>query len=164
MTVCTTLTLVQAKGYPDIASRSFLNRLYMINPSIPIYALVDYDPDGISILSTYKYGSISLAHESIGLSTPTIKWLGIRSTDIRGHNDSVTSLVVDNGIMRLSARDRKKATNLLEGGECKDGGSEQEWRRELQVMMMLGAKAEMQILDRMNGGLEKWLRVKLSHY
>jgi meiotic recombination protein SPO11 len=46
-----------------------------------MYALVDYDPDGISIMRTYRTGSKSLGHEE-DITTPELQWLGIRSQHI----------------------------------------------------------------------------------
>ncbi|KAF9641473.1 Spo11/DNA topoisomerase VI subunit A [Lasiodiplodia theobromae] len=59
--------MVTGKGYPDLSTRIFLHRLSAAsttdNMTIPILALVDLDPDGLSIMCTYKYGSTALAHE-----------------------------------------------------------------------------------------------------
>ncbi|RAL62863.1 hypothetical protein DID88_004704 [Monilinia fructigena] len=74
--------LLTAKGYPDTQSRQFLHYLEKHFPLISIYALVDFDPDGIGIMSTYKHGSAALAHENEDLSVPSICWLGLRSTDM----------------------------------------------------------------------------------
>lgn len=67
------------------------------------------------------------------------------------------------GLLRLSLRDRKKATGLLKRDILRedDGRSETGWRRELQVMLMLGYKAEMELLEEREGGLEAWLQRKL---
>lgn len=48
--------------------------------------------------------------------------------------------------------------------ECfKEGGREMEWRRELQAMLMLNVKAEIQILSEEKGGLPEWLDIKLEN-
>ena len=39
-----------------------------------------------------------------------------------------------------------------------------ELKRELQVMLILGVKAEIQVLDSRDGGLERWAGRKLNHY
>ena len=59
--------MVTAKGYPDVATRAMLRFLSTPSPSNgfaspPLHALVDFDPDGIAILSTYKHGSDNLSH------------------------------------------------------------------------------------------------------
>lgn len=51
---------------------------------------------------------------------------------------------------------------MLEKELMQDGGLELEWRRELQVMLMLGIKAEIQIMNRADGdGMISWLDGKL---
>jgi meiotic recombination protein SPO11 len=64
-------------------------------------------------------------------------------------------------LLKLSARDRRIARKMLEKEHIfGEDGMEQEWRREVQVMLMLNIKAEIQILG--NGqALERWLDGKL---
>lgn len=148
------LIYLQAKGYPDIQSRQFLHLLAMQQPLIPIFALVDFDPDGIGILSTYKHGSIALVHQSASLCVPLIRWLGVRSSDIMQDENVVQCL------LKLTTRDRRIAMKMLEKDLLEDNGVESDWRRELQVMLMLNVKAEIQIIG--NGDkLERWLDRKL---
>lgn len=145
---------------------------------------MDFDPDGISILSTFKHGSWTLSHENANHNVRSICWLGLQSSDLlpgstnhddpesgeRGSNeltipatsDSTDSESSGDGLLRLSLRDRKKATGMLKRdllGE--DHESETGWRRELQVMLVLGYKAEMELLEEREGGLETWLQRKL---
>jgi meiotic recombination protein SPO11 len=145
------LNSVQAKGYPDIQTRQFLHLFSRQHPEIPIFALVDFDPDGIGIMSTYKHGSISLAHET-NLVVPSIQWLGVRSCDFLDSGNEMQ------GRLNLTARDRKIAARML--AKSVNEGYDEDPRRELQVMLMLGAKAEIQILG--NGEmLMEWLDKKL---
>lgn len=145
---------------------------------------MDFDPDGISILSTYKYGSWTLSHENANRNVRSIRWLGLQSSDLLysidhddcdsgegSSNGRMAPASLDNssfdssgaGLLRLSLRDRKKATGMLKRDLLRedDGWSETEWRRELQVMLMLGYKAEMELLEEREGGLEAWLQRKL---
>jgi meiotic recombination protein SPO11 len=123
--------------------------------------LVDFDPDGLGILSTYKHGSQALAHENKNLVSPHLRWIGIRSSDIISTNNSTRAKDAhEQGFLRLSQRDRKHAMNMLEQNKFQDD-CEAEWRRELQVMLMLNIKAEIQILN--NGGsLADFLDMKLA--
>jgi meiotic recombination protein SPO11 len=160
--------VLTAKGYPDLSSRKFLRHLSNTMPGIPTLALVDFDPDGIAIMSTYKYGSHRMAHEDVahkgtaGLKLPDLQWLGVQShhmsrtpVDERG---TKTAAIADlQGLMRLTARDRRKAQRMLEWDVCAEDGLEPTWRTELQRMLMLNVKAEMQILDELPGGLVQWL-------
>jgi meiotic recombination protein SPO11 len=169
----TVLNKTQAKGYPDLNSRKFLCRLANTAPHIPIYAFVDLDPDGIAIMSTYKYGSHRLAHEDTTLndiptlSLPNLSWLGLKSHQLNQvaaggriiHTDIMPEL---QGVMKLAARDRIKATHMLQWDLCVEGGPEEGWRKELQTMLMLNIKAEMQVLDELPGGMVSWLSRELG--
>ena len=153
----------KGKGYPDIATRAMLSRLASSGhpagkPTTPIYCLVDFDPDGLAILSTYKYGSAALAHENDTLIVPELRWLGLK------HND-ISHMQVDvhyQALMPLSLRDRQKARSMLTWRHvCVDEG-DLEMRQALQVMLVLNLKAEIQVLDAMSGGLEEWLQSALE--
>ncbi|TGO14287.1 hypothetical protein BTUL_0055g00360 [Botrytis tulipae] len=147
--------LLTAKGYPDIQSRQFLHYLAKHYPIIPIYALVDFDPDGIGIMSTYKHGSVALAHENENLSIPSMRWLGLKSKDMmQGGKEN-------EGLLKLSERDRRLAVKMLQRDVCQWGGDEYEWRKEIQVMLMLNKKAEIQIIGNGNA-LENWLNESLE--
>lgn len=114
-------------------------------------------------MSTYKYGSVALAHENQNLAVPFIRWLGVRSSDI------VQDWVDKSGLLKLSGRDRRIAGLMLgkdifvdsgDEGTVAAPGREKEWKRELQIMLMLNVKAEIQILSS-RVGLEGWLDGKL---
>ncbi|KAH8841786.1 hypothetical protein MCOR07_002362 [Pyricularia oryzae] len=77
--------MVTGKGYPDLSTRNLVYCLREARPRIPIYSLVDYDPDGIRILCTYKYGSSALEHERQS-AVSNIQWIGIRLSDIKEHH------------------------------------------------------------------------------
>ena len=140
-----------------------------------MFVLVDLDPDGIAILSMYKYGSYRLAHEDVtlintpALGLPNIRWLGVKSQDLiqsaeGGHVSETNAIPQLQGLMRLTARDRKKAARMLEWDLCGENGPEQSWRQELQRMLMLNIKVEMQVMDELiPGGLVSWLSNKLWH-
>ncbi|KAL8878599.1 MAG: hypothetical protein Q9198_003622 [Flavoplaca austrocitrina] len=158
--------ILTAKGYPDVSTRVFLRLLSISSHPLPsIYALVDFDPDGVSIMSTYKHGSISLAHENANLRCPTIRWLGVKSgdLDLRAWKTATSDDEGDGieGLLRLSRRDRKKAVKMLGQEICEELGVERQWRRELQVMLMLNVKVEMEILSQRDGGIERWVEDRL---
>ena len=122
------------------------------------FALVDYDPDGLAIVSNYKYGSRALAHENMGKTVNDIRWLGLTSSQVvanQGASDNQQSLII------LSARDRKKANHMLDHEVFQESGPEPGWRRELQVMLILNIKAELQICDSPVDGLSAWLKTEL---
>ena len=55
--------LVTARGMPDLATRAFAARLAASFPRLQPLGLVDYNPAGVVILTTYKYGSDRLGPE-----------------------------------------------------------------------------------------------------
>lgn len=119
---------------------------------------MDFDPDGVGILSNYKYGSSALAHENAELNVPRTRWLGVQSKDLHAYEQAGGC----DGLLRLTARDRRKATLMLEKEIFAEDGPEVGWRRELQVMLMLNVKAEIQLLSGREGGLERWLEERLQ--
>ena len=99
----------------------------------------------------YKSGSAALAHENHKLVVGRIRLLGIKNEDLNKEEDS--------GTISLTERDRKKAVQLL------GKGSMEEWRSELQRMLYLNVKAEIQAVDvDGRGGLELYLNSKLMAY
>lgn len=169
--------LLQAKGYPDLSTRIFLSFLTFHSPHIPAYAIVDYDPDGLAILSTYKHGSYALAHENSlttsgsaegqSLNLPQLRWIGVKShhlkTPVSTNNGYAERDVRQTqGLMKLTRRDRCKARRMLEWEVFAEDGIESEWRNELQIMLMLNVKAEMQIFEERDGGLALWLKGELG--
>lgn len=121
---------------------------------------MDGDPDGMAIMATYKYGSVAFAHENRNLNVPGLHWLGLRLADVVAGAGPLG----DDTLLRLTKRDRKKAIAMLSKNPVWEAdGPEPEWRVELQRMLMLNVKAEMEILYDMEGGLTGWLDRKLVH-
>lgn len=134
-------------------------------PQIPIYGLVDYDPHGVRILRTYKYGSLSLGHE-IDADVPNMEWLGIRSLDLQQQDIAGQPWPILSDAICLTETDRKAATGLLREivwGYDEDSPSSSMLMqcREIQVMLMLNIKAEIQAVDD-HGDLASWLDEKLG--
>ena len=73
--------LVTAKGMPDFATRIFLHQLCERSPHLVVVGLADWNPSGVTILLTYKFGSPRLdAHRSAGENVPTNALLRARDT------------------------------------------------------------------------------------
>lgn len=70
---------------------------------IPAYILVDADPYGIEIMFTYCFGSLALSHEVEYLAAPSIKWIGVKPSDIS---------VFDIPSMALTDEDLKRVDEL----------------------------------------------------
>ncbi|KAF2106621.1 Spo11/DNA topoisomerase VI subunit A [Lophiotrema nucula] len=167
--------VMTAKGYPDLASRRFLRLLADHAPYIPMHIVVDFDPDGINIMSTYKHGSYRLAHEdgtdsgTPSINLPQLRWLGVQSHQLSrlpamGLIPCDGATTGDQGLTRMTARDRRKACQMLEWDIVTEEGGEKIWRHELHTMLMLNIKAEMQVLEERSGGLASWLGAELREY
>lgn len=191
-TLCAVANLipVKAKGYPDILTCSFLQLIRFNCPQIPIFALVDYDPDGLNIFRCYRFKSNTAIQET-DATAPGIRWLGIKSQDLleyerylnhstrhsstsqqsptsqssqesNSSKSSISSTECRDPVSFLSTRDRKVAVGILEKLlDIKDDPEVVEAQRELQVMLMMGVKAEIQWLDEA-GNLADWLDFKLE--
>ena len=95
---------------------------------------------------------MSLAHET-NLAVPWVRWLGVRSCDFLNTENEIQ------GLLTLTARDRKIALKMLAKSVAEEDRDD-EWKRELQVMLMMNVKAEIQILG--NGdALAQWIDKKL---
>jgi meiotic recombination protein SPO11 len=129
-----------------------------------MYGLFDYDIDGIAILSNYQYASANLAHESLALPAP-LHWLGLKSADVV--REAARDANAAAAVMRLTRRERRRAALMLAREPlCEGPGGavgEPEWRREVQVMLLLNAKAEMQLLEGSErGGLGAWVERRVG--
>ncbi|RWR99797.1 meiotic recombination protein SPO11-like isoform X4, partial [Dinothrombium tinctorium] len=126
--------LVTGKGFPDSNTRQIV-RIFWEFLRIPIFVLVDADSYGIEILCVYRYGSLGKSYNAINLVNPQIRWLGVHPTDLNGHIISKTTIMSD--------ADIKKIQDLLNRPYIK---SNPIWREQVQHLLNLKAKAEIQIL------------------
>lgn len=184
--------IVTAKGYPDLITRSFLSFVQSNNPQLPILGLMDFDPDGISILKCYRHGSQRLAHEADAF-VQAMRWIGIKSSQLilirerefmvesweassglpvnqvsnttpATTKTSVASTSCQDPVTYLSQRDRKTAVAALRSAfEGTDDMEIMELHKELQVMLFLGTKAEIEWLDE-SGNLCQWLDYEIGLY
>ncbi len=141
------------KGYPDLLTREFLNLASIPSERnyhhyCPVYGLFDYDPDGISILHTYKYGSAKTAHEPSGIGCTYMEWLGLKDSDVFS-----TNCQSQHGLIPMTTRDRRRARRMLAWPVVAESSDASEIRREIQRMMFVNKKAEIQLLEAFPGGL-----------
>lgn len=109
--------LVTGKGYPDLATRTFVKKLSVLL-NIPVLGLCDCNPYGLSVLLTYKLGSARMPLDSPA-QTVNIKWLGIRPSSLKAYED-ITYASTNDGLQlpdrvleTLSPMDEKKVQSLL---------------------------------------------------
>ncbi|GER42523.1 type 2 DNA topoisomerase 6 subunit A [Striga asiatica] len=125
--------LITAKGYPDIGTRLFLHRMSREFPELPIIGLVDWNPAGLAILCTFKYGSVTMGLEAYRYAC-NVKWLGLRKDDIE-------QFVPEESLVPLKQRDHQIAKNLSSSEILQDN-----YKEELAVMIESGHRAEIEAL------------------
>eukprot|EP01061_Rhynchopus_euleeides_P032750 TRINITY_DN5450_c0_g2_i1.p1 TRINITY_DN5450_c0_g2~~TRINITY_DN5450_c0_g2_i1.p1 ORF type:complete len:363 (+),score=116.40 TRINITY_DN5450_c0_g2_i1:112-1200(+) len=134
--------LVTGRGYPCIATRSFLRRLWE-ETQLPVYLLTDADPHGAQIALTYAFGSFSLSHENPDLALPALQWAGVSLEDCRLHH------LPDQVYLDCTPDDLAKARSLLShpclrhGG----GGGGGAWHPRISAFLEVKKKAEIQALQ-----------------
>jgi len=129
--------IITGKGQPDVATRLFVKRVREAL-NIPVLCLVDADPYGLKILSVYMSGSKNLSYDSASLTTPDIKWLGVRPSDLDRYN------IPQQCRLPMSEHDIKTGKELLEEDFIKKNPA---WHRELEMMVRTKEKAEIQALS-----------------
>lgn len=129
--------IITAKGQPDVATRLFLKKL-RTTLNIPILGLVDSDPYGLKILSVYTSGSKNMSYDSANLTTPDIKWLGVRPSDLDKYG------IPEQCRLPMTEHDIKTGKELLEEDFIKKNP---EWYKELELMVRTKEKAEIQALS-----------------
>ncbi|OAQ95780.1 hypothetical protein LLEC1_04982 [Akanthomyces lecanii] len=161
--------LLTARGYPDLMTRRFLAQIQSDCPHLTMLVLTDFDPDGLNIFSCYRYGTTNFAHESSNARI-NFGWLGIQSgqlgsLQITTWGETQNQEWSDNCLVNLTPRDRFSAIRMLRKDfHSEHGGSTHiAIRRELQIMLMLGAKAEIQALDD-SGDITLWLDTALHSF
>ncbi|XP_013606274.1 PREDICTED: meiotic recombination protein SPO11-2 [Brassica oleracea var. oleracea] len=123
---------ITAKGYPDIATRFFLHRMSNTFPHLPILALVDWNPAGLAILCTFKFGSIGMGLEAYRYAC-NVKWIGLRGDDL--------NLIPEESLVPLKAKDSQIAKSLLSSKILQEN-----YREELSLMIETGKRAEIEAL------------------
>lgn len=129
--------IITAKGQPDVATRLFLKKL-RTELNIPILGLVDSDPYGLKILSVYTSGSKNMSYDSANLTTPDVKWLGVRPSDLDKYG------IPEQCRLPMTDHDIKTGKELLEEDFIKKNPK---WYKELQLMVQNKEKAEIQALS-----------------
>lgn len=129
--------IVTAKGQPDVATRLFLRKMKM-ELKLPVIALVDSDPYGLKILSVYGCGSKNMSYDSANLTTPDIKWLGVRPSDLDKYK------IPEQCRLPMTEQDIKTGRDLLEEDFVKKNPG---WVEELNLMVKSKQKAEIQALS-----------------
>nr|GEX52661.1 DNA topoisomerase 6 subunit A [Tanacetum cinerariifolium] len=116
--------VITGEGKPDVGTRRFLKMLKE-HLQIPVFALLDCNPHGLQILSTYAFGP--------SFAIPDIHWLGLRPSDLDIYH------IPNEYRSPLTKRDLKVAKGLLKHAYVKQN---LDWVRELNIMLRTKQKAE----------------------
>ncbi|KAF3628683.1 Meiotic recombination protein SPO11-2 [Capsicum annuum] len=125
--------LITAKGFPDIATRFLLHRMCKMFPNLLVLGLVDWNPAGLAILCTFKFGSIGMGLEAYRYAC-NIKWLGLRKDDIN-------QLIPKECLVPLKPRDLQIAKSLMSSEILQDS-----YKEEVAAMVQSGRRAEIEAL------------------
>ena len=165
----------------------FLDAIIRCRPDLPLLILTDFDPDGINISRCYLQGS---EHTQTDRPKSSLRWFGIRETHLlhagvlstrlgkasshapaigsfTSESDSASTIHSASSQGRptfLTLRDHKFiADSLKRQAGFQERGDKDfcETRRELQIMQLLGYKAEIQLLDE-SGDLTSFLDCNIA--
>ncbi|WVY91647.1 hypothetical protein V8G54_037161, partial [Vigna mungo] len=137
--------VITGRGYPDIPTRRFL-RLLVENLRLPVYCLVDCDPYGFDILTTYRFGSMQMAYDTKHLRVPEIRWLGAFPSDSERYfvpKQCILPLTAE--VLSIFLLDKRKVEAMLL--RCYLQREVPQWRFELKLMLQKGVKFEIEALS-----------------
>ncbi|KAL9110749.1 MAG: hypothetical protein Q9227_004741 [Pyrenula ochraceoflavens] len=152
--------IITGKGYPDFATRAFLRHcvsklaanLSTENMMVPpVLGLFDYNPDGLMIFKIYQSGAWAIADQRLDFNVPEIQYTGLHLNQMpkQGRRD---------GLRRLTLRDRKKAFDMLRTVDTDiDDTAQVSLKRRLQMMLVLGYKAELEVMEQDENRLAGWI-------
>ena len=115
----------------------------------------------MNIFKTYQQGSENFAHDTT-MRVPDMQYLGVKMTELVEliGTDATTSYI------KLSNKDRKLARKIFamaSDGRIVFKTFQNVVKEEMTLMLKLGLKAEMQILEELSGGLIGWLNNKIKN-
>jgi len=105
-------------------------------------------------MQTFRKGSIALAHEQAS-TVPEMRWLGVKLDDV------TAGAADDEPLLPLTLVDRDRITAMLTRQVADADTVQQQCFAELQKMLVLNVKAEIQLLDDRPGGLVHWLEERI---
>ncbi|KAG8346148.1 putative Type IIB DNA topoisomerase [Trypanosoma vivax] len=173
--------LLTSHGFPTAAAITLLSNLHRATMEeegnkkalVPVVALVDYNPSGLSILQQYKHNAGNI-QESRLVAVHALRWLGIRgchiveegcreqsvgSPALSGESNARLSAatlafqrIIRVPFQRFTRRDEVVMSNLITRWDstwrgCEDSKEACEvWRREAEKMQLLQVKVELETL------------------
>ena len=147
--------LLTGKGFPCFSTRHFLLAIHAALPQLPVFALVDCDPHGLSIYATYKHGGARSSREQLAL--PAVQLLGLEVDEViqlqdvldaqqggQGVEEKIESRSRSLGLQPLTEKDRRKVKLMaVEAAALKDAAL----LEQLHAMDSFQHKAEVEALE-----------------
>lgn len=147
--------LVTGKGFPDIATRSFVHTVHK-KLNLPVYGLADCNPFGLLVLQTYEFGSARLGMDGGSRYGVPIQWLGLRPSQVEGITDINGKAVKlpPAVFQKLTGLDRRRLELMLDENHRFHANSnpEEERYEELEIMEENGYKLELESLNWLGKG------------
>ncbi|MBI4018243.1 MAG: DNA topoisomerase IV subunit A [Candidatus Aenigmarchaeota archaeon] len=128
--------LIGTGGQPSRGTRLLIQRLNEEH-KLPVYVMTDSDSYGFYIYSVIKSGSISLAHVSDRIATPSAKFIGLTVSDIFDYD-------LKKATIKAKEVDIKRAKELL---NYEWFSKNPRWKKEINLMIEKGVKAEIEALS-----------------
>jgi DNA topoisomerase VI subunit A len=128
--------LIGTGGQPSRGTRLLIQRLND-EFKLPVYVFCDADAYGAYIYSVIKTGSISLAHVSDRIATPSARFIGLTISDIYEYD-------LKKATIKAKDVDIKRAKEMLQYEWFKKNPR---WQKELNLMIEKGIKAEIEALS-----------------
>ncbi len=133
--------ILHGGGQPPRGVRRLMWRMHN-EMKLPVYVLVDNDPWGYYIYSVVKQGSINLAFESQRMAIPGARFIGMSSFDMERF-DIPRAVTIS-----LNDQDTRRAKEILNYPWFgKKKGRIYPWRNEINHMLKLGVKLELEALS-----------------
>lgn len=96
--------MLTSQGYPSHAARVLAHNIHAAAPHLPVVALADFNPHGLSIVLQYKWGKGKMP-DSCFYAVPCMHWLGVRSAHVLLPSPSPQALARRSGESRRHANE-----------------------------------------------------------
>ena len=133
--------VVTGCGYPPLSVRAVVKKL-VTQFSLPVVGLFDYNPHGVRILLTYKFGSTRMGLEAHSYAVD-IKWLGVHHSDVFDTENGELK-VEESALQQWSVSDQQVYSGVLNRIKLFDNPF---YLREMTVMREKQVKAEIEALN-----------------
>lgn len=135
--------VVTGCGYPPLSVRAVVKEL-SVQLGLPVLGLFDYNPHGIQIMLTYKFGSVRMGLESHAHAVD-LKWLGLHHQDIMEGD----TLKVEASALQAWAPSDSRVFEAVRTRVAVMG--EPHYSREIAMMERAKVKAEIEAIHRSGG-------------